>query len=476
MKNILTVIKEKSVSAFYAVLAFIVSHKITSAVIVSVVAAILAAVIIVSSILSAPVEDDIIYSSKNDVVSDIVSVPEVESEVPMSSVESTPSSKPAASTPAPAPTPAPTPSVNTNFNYNSDMSPYNNVFLDALKYTGYNLEKERASGRMFASGSNYVLCNQKRGLGWLSKITYDDYGRASGYETTEQGLPNIAHFESKGLVCATYAAYVYFNYLPNVAGIDTSSLDRPAQSYSAHSWYQAAKQWVAKGYSRYIDFTATDGGSIHRDLNINPAEEIPIGSLILLQNRKSGVNQKPAYGGGYCSHISIYAGYVNGYHWVTHVGNENGPEFCAIERMNRNPHPQEMLDIITPPSNIRFSAMAEVRLQDEKGNGIKGVEFKIKNASGSEVVLGTTDQNGVVSKEGLAYGDYTLIHTAPDGYTDDTTQMAISLTTQNNSANSFTLKIKKVEEKKEDKKEESKTESSKQENSSETPVPPGVSN
>ncbi len=471
MKNILGIIKDKSISAFYAVLAFIMSHKITSAVIFSVIAAVLVAVIIITSILSAPIKEDVIYSSKNDVVSEIVSVPEVESEAPVSSVESTPSSKPVTST-APAPAPAPAPSVNTDYKYNSDMSPYSNVFLDALGYTGYNLARERASGRMFASGSNYVLCNQKRGLGWLSNITYDDSGRATGYETTPQGLPDIAHFESKGLVCATYAAYVYFNYLPNVAGIDTSSLDRPAQSYSAHSWYQAAKQWVAKGYSRYIDFTATDGGSIHRDLKIQPAEEIPIGSLILLQNRKNGVNQKPAFGGGYCSHISIYAGYVNGYHWVTHVGNKNGPEFCAIERMNRNPHPQEMLDIITPPANIRFAAMAEVKLQDEKGSGIEGVEFKIKNASGDEISLGTTDKDGVVKKEGLSYGDFTLIHTAPGGYTDDTTAMAIKLTTQNNSANSFTLKVKKIEEKK----EESKTESSKQDNSSDVLIPPPSSN
>ena len=463
MKDFLLKVKEALVSAFYAALTFIVSHKITSAIILSVIAATLAAAIVISSVLSTPQKSDTVYSSKSDVVSGIVSVPEVSSEAPVSSEESAPSSTPVAST-APAPKPTPAPQVNTDFKYNSDMSPYSNVFLDALSYTGYNLERERASGRMFASGGNYVLCNQKRGLGWLSKITYDDYGRATGYETTPQGLPNIAHFESKGLVCATYAAYVYFNYLPNVAGIDTSSLDRPAQSYSAHSWYQAAKQWVAKGYSRYIDFTATDGGSIHRDLIMKPAEEIPIGSLILLKKRSSGVNQKPAYGSGYCSHISIYAGYVNGYHWVTHVGNENGPEFCAIERMNRNPHPQEMLDIITPPSNIRFSASAEIKLQDDKGNGIEGVEFKVKDSSGKETVLGKTNKNGVVSKDGLAYGDYTLIHTAPVGYADDTTQMAIKLTTQNNSLNTFNLKIKKQGVKKE--------ESSKQDNSSETPVPP----
>ena len=50
--------------------------------------------------------------------------------------------------------------------------------------------------------------------------------------------------------------------------------------------------------------------------------------------------------------------------------------------------------------------------------------------------------------------------------------MAIKLTTQNNSANSFNLKIKKAAAKK----EESKTDNSKKDNSSETPIPGGVNN
>lgn len=461
MKNTLSVIKEKLVSAFYAALTFIVNHKITSAVVVSVIAAALVAVIVITSILSAPVAEDIIYSSKNDVVSDIVSVPEVESEAPVSSIESTPSSQPVASSPTPAPVPtpapAPKPQINTTYNYNSNTDPNNNVFLDAMVYTGYNINKHRQDGLMWV----YILASQKRAKGWLSNIGYG--GGCSGYEITEAGLPNIARFERGGLVCASYVTYVYFNYLPNVAGIDTSSLARPERSYDANSWYIAGKQWVDAGFSRYIDFTAGDPG-IKADIRFSAAEDIPIGSLICLTDYYNRND--------HCTHICLYAGYMNGYHWVTHVGNDNGPEFCAIERMNRDPDPQWPLAIITTPSNIRFSAKAQVTLQDENGNGIAGVEFKIKNSSGTETVLGTTDKNGTVSKEGLSYGDYTLIHTAPMGYTDDTTQMAISLTTQNNSTNTFNLKIKKVEEKK----EESNTESSNQENSSEIPIPPNVSN
>ena len=148
-------------------------------------------------------------------------------------------------------------------------------------------------------------------------------------------------------MCASYVTYVYFNYLPNVAGIDTSKLAKPKRSITANDWYIAGKKWIDKGYSRYIDFTANDGGSINNDIKFTADEDIPIGSLIVLcdwYNRSD-----------WCSHICIYAGKKNGYHWVTHVGNENGPEFCAIERMNRKPHPQWPIAVITPPSNLKFS-------------------------------------------------------------------------------------------------------------------------
>ena len=43
-----------------------------------------------------------------------------------------------------------------------------NVYLDALAYTGYKVDKERASGRMWGSYGNYVRCSQKKGFGWLN--------------------------------------------------------------------------------------------------------------------------------------------------------------------------------------------------------------------------------------------------------------------------------------------------------------------
>lgn len=406
-------------SFFYAIIAFVMQHKITSAVITAVVAGVVAAVIIVTSILSVP--EKILSSGMP-----LLSIPQVSSELeePISSVEEpTVSSEPV------------TPTVNTQFNYNSNMSADSNVFLDALEYTGYNLAQNRKSGLMWASGSNYVLCSRKRGLGWLSNITYG--GGCSGYETTAEGLPNIHRFEQGGLVCASYVTYVYFNYLPNVAGIDTSSLARPERSYDANCWYIAGQQWVNSGFSRYIDFTANDGGSINRDITFNAAEDIPIGSLICLQD---WYNRN-----GHCTHICIYAGYVNGYHWVTHVGNENGPEFCAIERMNRNPHPQWPLAVITTPSNIRFSAAVEVTVKDENGTPIPNVSISVKCSSNGVVTeLGKTNEQGKVTGENLSYGAYEIIQTVPEGYTCENSTQTVNFTTENNSLNTAVFTNKKA--------------------------------
>lgn len=450
--------KSKLTTAFYTVVAFIASHKITTAIVLAVVAALTATAIIVSSILSAPA--DVLSSGGNKIngtVSDatvsqtesITSEPqEVVSseEAPVSS--ETPSSKP--ETPVPQPSKPATP--NTDYNYNSNMSYDNNVFLDALKYTGY-----KTDPRMWGSYGNYVLCSRKKGLGWLSEITYDDYGSASGYETNAQGLPDIHYFtyrsngQKRGLVCASYATYVYFNYLPNVAGIDTSMLTKPAKSYSANDWYIAAKQWVTDGYSRYIGFNADDGGSITRDIKFEPHEEIPIGSIIILcdwYNRSQ-----------WGSHVSVYAGKVNGYHWVSHVGNENGPELCAVERMNRKPHPQWPIAVISTPTNIRFSAAVEVSIKDESGKAMSGVDVSIKHkSSGTVTNLGKTNADGKISKEGLSYGEYEIIQTVPSGYVCGHSVQSVTFTTKNNSLNTVTFTNKK----------EVKTESSKPVSSEDT--------
>ncbi len=317
--------------------------------------------------------------------------------------------------------------VSGDYKYNSNSDIDDNIFLDALIYTGYNINKHRADGKMW----QYILAANKRGLGYLSNITYA--GGSSGYETSG-GKPDIKYFEKHGLVCASYVTYVYFNYLPNVAGIDTSALPKPARSTSANDWYSALKQWVSRGYSRRIPFTAskTSAGFI----NFKASESIPIGSIIVFCDSRN----RSDYG----SHVAIYAGYKNNYNWLFHVGNKNGPEFCAVERMNFGHDPQWPIAVITPPESIRMSAMLEVTVTDNSGNPISGAEVSLKSSkTGAVIDLGRSN-GGTLTKEGLTYGDYTLSFTVPAGYTADSTVKPLTLTTASNSKTTVNITLAKI--------------------------------
>lgn len=230
--------------------------------------------------------------------------------------------------------------------FNKTIDIEDNLFLDSLVYTGYNLEKHRSDNLMWV----YVLAANKRGKGWLSNIGYG--GGSTGYETNEQGLPDIAKFERGGLVCATYVAYVYFNYLPNVAGIDVSGIEKAEDPLLANSWYVAAQKWVEDGYAKNITYTASKNGNY---IKFEPDEQIPIGSLMVFQDYKNR--------NGHGTHVALYAGYKNGYHWVYHVGNDNGPEFCAVERMSCGPDPQWPLAVISLPTVIANGVVNTVKAQ-----------------------------------------------------------------------------------------------------------------
>ena len=344
---------------FYFIVGVIASHKVVSGVIAGILAAAIALSAICFSVLGrakkAADSDVDAVSSTPSVVSEESQTEDVSSKEPVSSEEAPvpsepepvssvaeplPESKPAAPVSEPAPAqvitePAPK-TTNTNFSFNGNLTPESNAFFDAMIYSGYNIEKHRADGLMWI----YILCKDKRAKGWLSNITYG--GGCTGYETTPEGLPNIARFEKGGLVCASYATYVYFNYLPNVAGIDTSYLPRPAKSHLANDFYAAAKEWVRLGYSTTIPFTARLNGNM---TVFNAEREIPIGSVMVFRDIKQP-------GSTHGSHVAIYAGYMNGQNWVYHVGNDNGPEFCTMERMSCGPDPQWPLEIITTPSGI----------------------------------------------------------------------------------------------------------------------------
>lgn len=161
-----------------------------------------------------------------------------------------------------------------------------NVYLDALAYTGYNVQAQKDDGTIFIKTGSSVSASIRSGIG---------YGTGpSGLETNSGGVPDIARFRSHGLCCASYVSYVYYNYMPNVAHINTATVPCPSNPRSATAYNTAANGWVESGKARRISFTQSSDGS-----NFNPSEEIPIGSLIVFKHIPTGS----------IAHVAIYAGY-----------------------------------------------------------------------------------------------------------------------------------------------------------------------
>lgn len=281
-----------------------------------------------------------------------------------------------------------------------------NNYLDALAYTGFDVQRMKDEGTIFKKTGSSL-----GGTGILSNITYG-YG-CSGIETvsksgTATGLaPDIAAFERGGLCCAAYTTYVYFNYLPNIAGVDTSQIDRPSGLMSASSWYRAAQEWISVGMARSISFTQNSNGS-----NFTASEEIPIGSLIVFHNIGESSDS--------IAHVALYAGYYGGRHWLTHVGNDHGPEFSTIDGMSKGGQP-EAVTVVIAPYFVEESGKIEIYKKDTNGKNLSGACFTATKTDDSSTVfdIGPTDSNGyAATKEDVPYGTYKVVETVfPANYT-----------------------------------------------------------
>lgn len=272
----------------------------------------------------------------------------------------------------------------------------NNPYLDALAYTGYGVQTQKDNGTIFKK-YGYQL----EGSSILSGITYGY--TSSGLETDSSGRPNISAFKSGGLCCASYVSYVYFNYLPHVAGIDVSDVPRPGNYRSASSLSAAADGWVSAGLSRRISFVQNSDGS-----NFVPSEEIPIGSLVVFKSIEEGN----------IAHVALYAGYYNGQYYLTHVGNDRGPEISTIVGMSKGGYPEAVVQIVTPPV-ISDNGAIEVYKQDPNGKNLSGAVFTATNtATNVQYLIGPTNSSGYAkTTESIPYGNYRVVETVfPKNY------------------------------------------------------------
>lgn len=124
-----------------------------------------------------------------------------------------------------------------------------NHVLDAMEYIGYDIDAHKAAGTMYQSDKIFdgTMYNQ-------NAPHYSDgkpWGFCDGIETvtdssTKTGkAPDLATFKACGMVCASYASYYYFNYLPNIAGVNMSAVFNKFKAVKDRwtlSW-EGAKLW-----------------------------------------------------------------------------------------------------------------------------------------------------------------------------------------------------------------------------------------
>ncbi len=269
-----------------------------------------------------------------------------------------------------------------------------NDYLDALAYTGYDVQAQKDDGTIFVKYSSSVSASIRSNIG---------YGTGpSGLETVSGNTvsgkaPNISKFEAEGLCCASYVSYVYYNYLPNVAGVDTSGTPCPSNPRSASAYNTAANNWVTNGQARRITFSQNADGT-----SFKPSEEIPIGSLVVFKHIPTGD----------IAHVAVYAGYYNGQYWVTHVGNDRGPEFCTIVGMSKGDYPEAVVQVVAPEF-VEANGVIEVYKKDTNGKNLSGAVFvATSKADGTQYKIGPTNANGyAVSTDPIPYGDYTVKET-----------------------------------------------------------------
>lgn len=275
-----------------------------------------------------------------------------------------------------------------------------NIYLDALTYTGYKTDAQKADGSIFKTYSGNTPTPVRSGIG---------YGTGpSGLETVAAGnktgkAPDITKFKANGLCCASYVSYVYYNYLPNIARMDVSKIPQPANPRSPISYNSAVENWVKSGGARRIAFTQGTN-------SFTPSEEIPIGSLIIFKHKTTGE----------IAHLALYAGYYAGKHFVTHVGNERGPEISTVEGMSKGSYPEVVTQVVVPKIDEPVGTIS-VHKTDENGKPLAGAKFKATMADRPEYsfLIDPTDEDGNAKMNmGLPYGKYILTEIEfPEGYT-----------------------------------------------------------
>lgn len=275
----------------------------------------------------------------------------------------------------------------------------NSYILDALEYTGYDVQAQRDDGSLF----------QDYGIGqYVPESVRSDifYGAPpTGAETvadssTKTGkAPDIGYFEDYGLVCASFVTYYLCNYLPNIEGFDTQYIYDAVKATGAN--FQQVYAWqVALN-------NLADEGKVEKVSSIDKLEP---GDIITF-----GDSENPHI------HIGVYAGRYRGLDFMVHVGNDRGPEVMRVDWMidagDKSSYANGFyhIELETPVKE----GIIQVHKKDEDGNNLAGAYFKVYDTNVDVVdTIGPTDKKGIATSDYLLFGTYTVVETVfPEGYT-----------------------------------------------------------
>ena len=195
-----------------------------------------------------------------------------------------------------------------------------NPVLRAMKWLGYDIDGQISAGDLYSVYGAFELSEKYR-----SKVKYDEEGAAGleGSETVAPSssptgrLPDLAKYNKKGLICASFTTYYYLNYLPNVEGVDMSWMQSAFDGYIKNGYhYRAVLTWdlafrtlTTRGKTTLIGTSAQ---------NVDRSQLAP-GDLILFSSTDYRY-----------SHVAIYVGTVRGEDFVVHCAYKRGVEFNTL--------------------------------------------------------------------------------------------------------------------------------------------------
>ena len=93
----------------------------------------------------------------------------------------------------------------------------------------------------------------------------------------------------------------------------------------------------------------------------------------------------------------------NGTHFVTHVGNDRGPEISTIVGMSKGDYPEAVVQVVVPEF-VEATGKIEVYKKDPNGKNLSGAYFVATNTeTDQEFVIGPTNTNGYAATTCLLY-------------------------------------------------------------------------